>query len=334
MAKACSPEQPIENNPGVVLGVLLGTLGRAGRDKLTIVCSPGIQDLGGWLEQLIAESTGKRGVGLIPVDREPLAAPEYYGPDRVFLYLRLDGAPDQGQDRAVASFEAAGHPVIRIPVEGPYQLGAEFLRWEIATAVAGSVLGINPFDQPDVEAAKIATRKLTDAFEQTGELPAEEPTLEDGGLTVYGARGSGTLTSALAAHFADLPRSAYVALLAYIEMNAEHENILQNIRERIRNATRAATCLGFGPRFLHSTGQAYKGGPGNGVFLQITADPRRVHVPVPGQKYTFGIVQAAQAQGDLEVLRERGRRTIRVHLSKDVPGGLKHLATAIDAALK
>ena len=333
MAEACSPWHPIEQNPGVTLGALLGTLGQAGRNKVTIICSPGIRDLGAWLEQLIAESTGKRGVGLIPVDREPLAAPAQYGADRVFVYQRLENGADTAQDRAVASIEAAGHPVIRIPVEGPYQLGAEFFRWEIATAVTGAVLGINPFDQPDVEAAKIATRKLTDAFEKTGVLPAEQPSLVKEGIAVYSAGRPATLRDALAVHFRDLPADAYIALLAYIEMKPEHERVLQAIRENILDATRAATCLGFGPRFLHSTGQAYKGGPGNGVFLQITADDAR-DVPVPGQKFTFGIVKAAQAQGDLDVLRERGRRTLRVHLSKDVPGGLMQLATAVRAALK
>ncbi len=333
MARACSPGQPVEQNPGVTLGALLGTLGRAGRDKLTLFCSPGIHDLGAWLEQLIAESTGKNGVALIPVDREPLAPPSHYGSDRVFAYLRLDGAPNAAQDRAIAAMDAAGHPVIRIPVAGLYQLGAEFFRWEIATAVAGSVLGINPFDQPDVEASKIATRKLTAVFEETGALPSEQPALVTDGIAVYGAGKPASLSAALAEHFRDMPPSPYVALLAYIEMNPEHEQILQAMRERIRDATRAATCLGFGPRFLHSTGQAYKGGPANGVFLQITADDAR-DLAVPGQRYTFGVVKSAQAQGDLEVLRERGRRCLRVHLGKDVAGGLRQLAAAVSSALQ
>jgi len=333
MVDACSPWHAIQQNPGVTLGALLGSLGRAGVDKVTIICSPGIRDLGAWLEQLIAESTGKRGVGLIPVDREPLAEPSRYGADRVFVYERLTNDADVEQDRAVDALEAAGHPVIRIAVEGPYQLGAEFFRWEIATAVAGSILGINPFDQPDVEAAKIATRRLTDAFEKTGVLPEEGPSLVKDGIEVYSAGRPESLSAALAARFQNLPPAAYVALLAYVEMKPEHESILQRIREHIRDATRAATCLGFGPRFLHSTGQAYKGGPGNGVFLQITAADAQ-DVPVPGQKFTFGIVKAAQAQGDLEVLRERGRRTLRVHLGKDVRSGLMQLAAAVDAALK
>jgi len=333
MAEACAPWHPIELNPGVSLGALLGTLGRAGRDKVTFICSPGIQDLGAWLEQLIAESTGKQGVGLIPVDREPLSKAGQYGADRVFVYLRLTNAFDESQEHGVALLEAAGQPVIRIPMEGPYQLGAEFFRWEIATAVAGAVLGINPFDQPDVEAAKIATRKLTDAFEQTGALPEEKPALVEDGIKVFCAGNPPNLTAALREHFQNMPSAAYVALLAYIEMNPEHERILQALRENIRDTTHAATCLGFGPRFLHSTGQAYKGGPGNGVFLQITADDAQ-DLPVPDRKYTFGIVKAAQAQGDLEVLRERGRRTLRVHLGKNVTAGLMQLAAAVRAALK
>ena len=331
MADACSLERP-EENPGVSLGLALGTLGKAGRDKVTILCSPRIYDLGAWLEQLIAESTGKNGVALIPVDREPLASPERYGPDRVFVYLRLLDGPSSAQDDFVGAIEAFGQPVIRIPVENAYQLGAEFFRWEIATAVAGSVLGINPFDQPDVEAAKVATRKLTAAFEQTGALPENRPALIDDGIEVYGPPAA-SLTKALAAHFRDLPASAYIALLAYIEMNREHEHLLQGIRGELLNATRAATCLGFGPRFLHSTGQAYKGGPASGVFLQITAADS-VDLAVPGQKYSFGIVKAAQAQGDLDVLHERGRRILRVHLGKDVTAGLKQLAVALTAALE
>ncbi|MEP6963078.1 MAG: bifunctional transaldolase/phosoglucose isomerase, partial [Acidobacteriota bacterium] len=315
MVEACSPWQPIEKNPGVVLGLLLGTLGKAGRDKVTFLASPGIRDLGAWLEQLIAESTGKEGQGLIPVDREPLAPPANYGTDRVFIYLRLEGAADDKQERAVAGLETAGQPVIRISVADPYELGAEFFRWEMATAVAGAVLGINPFDQPDVEASKIATKKLTTAYEETGALPLETPSFQQGEIKVFTDSAVESLPQAMQFLLRDQPRAdalagksgagAYVALLAYIEMTPQHETALNAIRERIRDATRAATCLGFGPRFLHSTGQGYKGGPPGGVFIQITSDAVQ-DVPVPGQKYTFGTVKAAQAQGDLEVLRERG----------------------------
>ncbi len=321
---ACSPSHPVEHNPGVVLGALLGTLGLSGRDKVTLIASPGIRDLGAWLEQLLAESTGKIGKGLIPVDREPLGAPSVYGSDRVFIYERLENGPDPEQDRAVAALEAAGHPVVRLSVPDVYHLGAEFFRWEIATAVAGSILGINPFDQPDVEAAKVEAKKLTSAFEETGSLPLEKDVVRI---------DSADLTERLRAHLNTLRAGDYFALLAYIERNQAHESALQGIRRRVRDSKKPATCLGFGPRFLHSTGQAYKGGPNTGVFLQITCDDAK-DVPVPGQKYTFGVVKAAQAQGDLAVLRERGRRTLHVHLGADVGAGLAQLASAAERALQ
>jgi transaldolase/glucose-6-phosphate isomerase len=323
MTTACSPAQPAEQNPGLVLGVLLGTLGLAGRDKVTIIASPGIHDLGAWLEQLVAESTGKIGKGLIPVGHEPLGAPSVYGQDRVFVYERLESAPDPQQDQAVAALEAAGHPVIRHDIHNAYHLGAEFFRWEIATAVAGSILGINPFDQPDVEAAKVATKKLTSAFEETGSLPPETDVVRI---------DDGDLRDRLRTLFGSIHAGDYFALLAYIEMNRAHEDALQRVRVKVRDAKKSATCLGFGPRFLHSTGQAYKGGPNTGVFLQITCDDAQ-DVAVPGQKYTFGVVKAAQARGDLEVLRERGRRTLHVHLGSDVQSGLAKLAAAVEQAL-
>jgi glucose-6-phosphate isomerase len=324
MVKACSPVQPVENNPGVVLGAILGSLALAGRDKVTIIASPRIHDLGAWLEQLVAESTGKIGKGLIPVDREPLGAPSVYGSDRVFVYERLDNAPDPDQDRAVAALEAAGHPVVRLSVPDVYHLGAEFFRWEIATAVAGSIIAVNPFDQPDVEAAKIATKKLTSAFEESGSLPQESDVVRI---------AAADLEVRLRAHLNSLRAGDYFGLLAYIQRNAAHEDALQATRRKIRDAKKVATVLGFGPRFLHSTGQAYKGGPNSGVFLQITCDDAQ-DVPVPGQKYTFGVVKAAQASGDLQVLRERGRRTLHVHLGSDVGAGLAQLASAVERALQ
>jgi transaldolase / glucose-6-phosphate isomerase len=333
MELACSSCVPADKNPGVLLGTLLGTLAGAGRDKVTIVASPAIFDLGAWLEQLIAESTGKDGKGLIPVDREPLASPGAYGNDRVFVYERLESGADPAQDRALEVLENAGHPVIRIAVTDAYDLGQEFFRWEIATAVAGSILGINPFNQPDVEASKIETRKLTDEYEKTGSLPAESPTLVDDGIKVFGDAKGRTLVEALKSHLASIKAGDYFALLAYIEMNAAHESVLQSIRTRVRDSKRAATCLGFGPRFLHSTGQAYKGGPNTGVFLQITADDD-ADLPVPGQKFTFGIVKAAQARGDLAVLVERKRRALRIHLGPDVSAGLAKLASAAERALQ
>jgi transaldolase/glucose-6-phosphate isomerase len=322
MADACAATVAAEENPGVVLGTILGVLAKRGRDKVTLVVSPGIHDLGAWLEQLLAESTGKEGKGLIPVDREPAGAPALYGDDRLFVYLRLAPAPDARQDEQIAALETAGHPVVRLVVEDPYDLGAEFFRWELATAVAGAILGINPFDQPDVEASKIATRRLTDQYERTGTLPGETP-----------VRVSDTnLVAVLRRYLGKIVAGDYVALLAWVEMNRAHEAELQAIRGAIRDRYRVATCHGFGPRFLHSTGQAYKGGPASGVFLQLTCDDA-ADLPVPGQKCTFGVVKAAQARGDLQVLTERGRRVLHVHLGKDVRQGLAALRSAVAQAL-
>jgi transaldolase/glucose-6-phosphate isomerase len=343
MAQACDAGVPADENPGVVLGAILGTLGVAGRDKVTVIASPGIFDLGAWLEQLLAESTGKQGKGLIPVDRETPAPPDRYGSDRIFIYMRLESAPDAAQDTAVDALERAGQPVVRITVEEAYALGQEFFRWELATAVAGSVLGINPFDQPDVEAAKVATRKLTAEYEQKGSLPAETPLLEESGIKLYAdprnadelrnAARDRSLAGYLRAHLGRIVHGDYFAVLAFIEMNTAHEAALQALRRAMRDAKKVATCLGFGPRFLHSTGQAYKGGPNTGVFLQITADDAE-DLPVPGQKYTFGIVKAAQARGDLQVLAERGRRALRAHLGADVAAGLATLEKAVRQALQ
>ena len=339
MERSCAADVPPADNPGVVLGTILGVLGKAGRDKVTIVTSPGIADFGAWLEQLVAESTGKQGKGLIPVDAEPLGAPEAYGQDRLFVYLRLANGADAAQDRAVDAIERAGHPTVRIGVTDRYHVGQEFFRWEIAAAVAGAILGIDPFDQPDVEASKDKTRELTSAYEKSGALPPETALLEDGGLTLYAdpqnakALGkAGTLVEILKAQFGRMRDGDYCALLAYVERNELHRDTLQDIRLAIRDRKRVATCVGFGPRFLHSTGQAYKGGPNSGVFLQITCDAA-ADLDVPDQKYTFGVVEAAQARGDLAVLAERGRRALRIHLGSHVAAGLTTLRDAVRQAL-
>jgi transaldolase/glucose-6-phosphate isomerase len=343
MVRACGADAAVENNPGALLGIILGTAAKAGRDKVTIITSPGISDLGAWLEQLLAESTGKIGKGLIPVDREQLASPETYGNDRVFAYVRLESAPNAAQDAKVEAIEKAGHPVIRIAMADVYELGAEFFRWEIATAVAGAIIGINAFNQPDVEASKIATRSLTTEYEKNGSLPAEQPILEDSGIKLFTdeknaaelAKTAGadkSLAAYLKAHLDRIHAGDYFAVLGYVQMNAEHEMSLQAIRHAVRDQKRVATCLGFGPRFLHSTGQAYKGGPNSGVFLQITCDDS-VELPVPGQKFTFGVVKAAQARGDFQVLADRGRRALRVHLGRDVKAGLAVLLSAVQKAL-
>jgi transaldolase / glucose-6-phosphate isomerase len=340
MVEVCGADTDATTNPAAVLGTILGVAANQGRDKLTIVTSPGIYDLGAWLEQLLAESTGKSGKGIIPVDREKLSKPDAYGNDRVFAYLRLASDPDKQQSAAVDALAKAGHPVVRIVLPDIYTLGQEFFRWEIATAVAGAIIGINAFNQPDVEASKTETRKLTTEYESTGKLPSESQFFTgDGGLKLYAdikntvaLKGGGTLVGFLNKHLSRIGAGDYFAVLGYITMNEEHEEALQAIRLAVRDNKKVATVLGFGPRFLHSTGQAYKGGPNSGVFLQITCDDA-VDLLVPGQKYTFGVVKAAQARGDFAVLAERGRRALRVHLGKDVAAGLATLADAVNQAL-
>jgi len=338
MAAACRREDAA-SNPGVDLGIVLGCAALQGRDKLTISASPSIFDLGAWLEQLIAESTGKQGKAIIPVDLEGHLPPAHYGSDRVFVALTTEADADEGRRAWLDALEAAGHPVIRVTVtDGAYGLGQEFFRWEIATAVAGAVMQLHPFDQPDVESAKIATRAITTAYETSGALPSETALLEEAGLTFYAdpanaaaltANGAATARDILAAHLGRLGTGDYAALLAYLPMNARHAGVIADIRRVIAHRSKAATCVGFGPRFLHSTGQAYKGGPNSGVFLQFTCDDA-IDVPVPGQRFTFGVVKAAQALGDLQVLNERGRRALRVHLGKDVAAGLVQVLRLVE----
>jgi len=340
MEQACKNTDTAQN-PGVSLGLILGTAAaKFGRDKVTLVCSPTIFDLGAWLEQLLAESTGKQGLGLIPVDREPLLAPQGYGKDRVFAYIKYASDTDPNE-AAVASLEKAGQPVIRLVLRDLYDLGQTFFQWEIATAVAGSVIGIDAFNQPDVEASKVVTRDLTDAFEKSGALPPEQPILDQDGIKLFTdkinadallAGGMPTLGGVIRKHLDRVKAGDYFGLLAYLPMFAENEAALQEIRKKILEAKQVATVLGFGPRFLHSTGQAYKGGPNSGVFLQITCDEAE-DLPVPQQKYTFGIVKAAQARGDFQVLADRRRRALRVHIGKDIKAGLARLHDLVSAAV-
>lgn len=351
MAHACAPTVPSRDNPGLELGAVIGSCVSAGRDKVTLVTSSGVAHLGAWLEQLLAESTGKQGRGVVPVDKEPLGEPSVYGDDRLFAYISLKGDNDTEQGLRVAALEKAGHPVVRIELSDPYELGREFFRWEFATAVAGSLIGINPFDQPDVEEAKILTRELTDRYDQTGTMSDDEPFFASGSVSLYAdSSNQSELSSAvgiadksqpsttasleayLAAHLARASVGDYVALLAYVQMNPTHEEILTEIRTLIRDALQVATCVGFGPRFQHSTGQVYKGGPNTGVVLQITCDDT-VSLAVPGHRFSFGVVKEAQARGDFEAMAARGRRALRVHLGSDVTAGLQALRTAVTTAL-
>jgi transaldolase/glucose-6-phosphate isomerase len=342
MVRSCGPDVPPHENPGVQLGLAMGLAGLEGRDKVTILSSKKVADFGAWAEQLIAESTGKDGKGLIPIDGEPLGDPTVYGNDRFFIDIRTEGEDDAAHDDKLAALEKAGHPVVRIAMKSIDHLGQEFFRFELATAVAGAILGINPFNQPDVEDAKIKTRELTAAFEKSGALPPEQPVMSTPQADLYTddhnaadlrrAGADGDLGSWLKAHLSRSHAHDYVALLAYIERNPAHIGALQHMRLEVRDRRHVATCAEFGPRFLHSTGQAYKGGPDSGVFLQITADDAK-DLPVPGQKAAFGVIKTAQARGDFDVLTDRGRRALRVHLKGDLEAGLKMLDDAIQSAL-
>jgi len=342
MVRSCGPSVPPAANPAAVLGLTLAEAAKSGRDKVCILASDGIADLGAWLEQLLAESTGKGGKGLIPVDAEPLGAAKVYSYDRIFVRIRLEGAAEPALDETIRALKGLGHPVIEIVLSNPDTLGQEFFRWEMAIAIVGAAIGLNPFDQPDVEASKAKTRDLTQRYEQGGRLPTQQPILSSDGLDLYAdprnaeavraASETRSLEAYLGAHLRRAHSGDYVGLLAYLDRNAEHVAALQEVRSFIRDRTQVATVLGFGPRYLHSTGQAYKGGPNAGVFLQITADAAD-DIAVPGQGCSFGMIEAAQARGDLEVLEARDRRVLRLDLGRDVEGGLKRLAEVVERAL-
>ena len=346
MAAACGPEAAGPGNPGVRLGLLLGLAARAGRDKATLVTSPGLDGLGAWIEQLLAESTGKDGRGIIPVEGERLADPAGYGDDRLFVATTLDGERDEPREEALDALARAGHPVVRLRARDRYDVAAECFRWEFATAVAGAVLGVHPFDQPDVEASKAAARALTSRGEgnaRPAERPVAERACEAGTIRAYAARpyaaalrraagAEAPLEQWVAAHLRGLRAGGYLAVLAYIEMCEPHRRILDELRHRARAATRAATTVGFGPRFLHSTGQAHKGGPAGGLFLVLTCADA-VDVPVPDRELTFGAVKDAQAAGDCAVLAARRRPWLRLHVDCDVRGGLAEVAAIVADAL-
>ncbi|HWL46862.1 MAG TPA: transaldolase, partial [Sphingomonadaceae bacterium] len=332
MVLACGPDAPPAANPGIRLGAILGEAAKAGRDKLTIVTSRSLIPFGSWLEQLLAESTGKHGKGIVPVDLEPLGAPDRYGNDRLFVHIHLAGDQNETLERTLQAIADAGQPLVRITLASPEQLGQEFFRWEIATAIAGAVIGIDPFDQPDVEDAKVKTRALVDAYEASGTLGEETALFEDDDFAFYAPEvlAGSDAAALLRAHFGRLGAGDYAGFLAYIERDEINESAIARMRVAVRDAKRVATVAGFGPRFLHSTGQAYKGGPNSGVFLEITRAPDP-DLAIPGHKASFGTVQIAQARGDLDVLAGRGRRVLRVHLKR--PDALARLETLIVAAM-
>jgi transaldolase/glucose-6-phosphate isomerase len=332
MVESCGGDVPPAANPGMRLGAIIGEAAKAGRNKLTILPSARLKPVGAWLEQLLAESTGKQGKGIVPVDLEPAGDPAAYGDDRLFVHLKLEGDDDRELETRLVALEKAGQPVVRIALAERDRIGQEFFRWEIATAVAGAIIGIDPFDQPDVEAAKVKTRELVDAYEMTGRLAPREPVLREGPLSFFAAQGAADATALFKVLFDELTPGSYLGFLAYIERNDAHEAALRAMRTAVRDARRVATVAGFGPRFLHSTGQAYKGGPAGGVFLEITrtAEP---DLAIPGHRASFGTVQLAQALGDLDVLAERGRPWLRIHIEGDVDAGLKTIGRLVAAAL-
>ncbi len=334
---SCASVVPAHENPGARLGAIMGECAKAGRDKLTIIADPKIASLGLWIEQLIAESTGKEGKGILPVAGEPLGVPSAYGDDRLFVSISV-GKPVGDTDVKLKALEAAGHPVVYRTLNDLYDLGEEFFLWEIATAFAGHLLGINPFDQPNVQESKDATKELLEIFTKTGKLPEQSKLVSDGTLTIYaddtarvGLQASSVL-DALKSHLARAGTGDYIAMLDYIEETPEHEALIQQIRTHLRDATKCATTTGYGPRFLHSTGQLHKGGAGNGVYLQLTA-PDTTDLPIPNQPYTFSILKGAQALGDFRSLASRGRRAIRVDLGANVTAGLTRLRDLIGEAI-
>jgi transaldolase/glucose-6-phosphate isomerase len=334
---SCAAVVPAADNPGARLGAILGECAKADRDKLTIVADPKIASLGLWIEQLIAESTGKEGKGIVPIAGELLGSPAVYGDDRLFVSLSV-GKLDGETEVKLKALEAAGHPVVYRTLTDLYDLGEEFFLWEIATGFAGYRLGINPFDQPNVQESKDATKELLEKFTAEGKLNEQPVLATDDTLTVradektVAALASSSVLEAIRSHLARVRAGDYIAFLDYIEETPENEAIIQATRTHLRDATRCATTTGYGPRFLHSTGQLHKGGPDTGVFIQVTA-PDRTDLPIPGQPYTFSILKQAQALGDFRSLASRGRRAIRVDLGADTTAGLRRLHDLIAEAV-
>ncbi|MHB1381666.1 MAG: bifunctional transaldolase/phosoglucose isomerase, partial [Thermoleophilia bacterium] len=329
MAEEC--RRPAAENPGVALGALIGDMARGGRDKLTLVMPGSIGTLGSWLEQLIAESTGKQGTGIIPVAGEPAGDPAGYGDDRLFAYIRMASDVDEEQERHVAALEAAGQPVVRLEMADPMDLGREFMRWEVATATAGAVLGINPFDQPNVQDSKDNTNFYLRTFREQGGFPEPEPSLVEGALGIYSDVPAATAAAALSGFLGQARPGDYLAILAYLTEDEKNTAALEAVRLRVMGSLKIVTTAGFGPRYLHSTGQLHKGGPGSGLFLLVTGNEDR-DAPIPGETFTFGVFKQAQALGDLEALQKSGRRVLRVHLGSSSSGAAR-LEQLVDEAL-
>jgi transaldolase/glucose-6-phosphate isomerase len=322
----------VEQNPGVLLGAVMGELAKRGRDKVTFIVPEQLATVGMWLEQLLAESTGKENTGLLPVAGEPLGNPDAYGQDRFFAYLRLRDEVDQGLEVGVAALRSAAQPVVTIDMDDLLDLGQELFRWEIAVATAGSILGINAFNQPNVQESKDNTNRLLSVLRERGQLPETEPALVDPPLQVYAGEVAATVSDTLKQFLSGAHPGDYVALLAYLTESPSTGESLEKIRTLLRDHLQLATTVGYGPRFLHSTGQFHKGGPNTGLFLQLTVDEHE-DVPIPGQPYTFGDLRRAQAMGDLEALRKHGRRVIWIHLGSDVAEGLSSLKKHVESAL-
>lgn len=332
MEYACAASVPLDKNPGMRLGATLGELAKQGMNKVTFITPEPIASLGLWLEQLLAESTGKEGTGLLPVAGEPPGDPSMYGNDRVFVYFRLSNAVDETQERQVEALCRAGHPLVTIRLDDPLQIGEEFFRWELATATAGAVLGINAFDQPNVQESKDNTNRLLTEYVEVGNLPEEQPTLTEKPLSLYDGQSVQSLTDNLRSFIGERQPGDYFILLAYLPENDETDQALELIRMRLRDATRLATTAGYGPRYLHSTGQFHKGGSNTGLFFLLTA-PEKTEVSIPGEPYSFNILHKAQALGDFQALQRHGRRIVRIDLGDDVRVGLQALKQVIDDAV-
>jgi glucose-6-phosphate isomerase len=332
MAAQCARS---DHNPGALLGATLGVSALAGRDKVTLVTSPPIAAFGAWVEQLIAESTGKEGRGILPVDNETPGPPSAYADDRLFVYLRLHN--DDTCDRSIQALIDSGHPVVRLDLRDPQDLGGEFFRWEMATIVAGYGLDINPFDQPDVEAAKVLARTMVEAFQEQGRLPPQKPTFESGAIAVFSETRADSLGEALRDLLARAHNKggrSYIALQAYLKPDAKTDIALHDLRLALRDQTQMATTLGYGPRFLHSTGQLHKGDAGHGLFVQLTSDASE-DIEIPDQpgysasSISFGVLKTAQALGDRQALLDNQRPVLRIHLGKEVLEGLKQVRQAL-----